>query len=406
MPQVDLSTLNGVELRQLLDASRRRGDAALSYKVLQEMAARRNAPGARRGILGRGPAEPHSADVDLGEAAQDADDLPPMPNWRPPAAEADPDPALDPDPDPEEVALPPIPEEAHAPRRGRRTAQAPPAAASRAPLEAPVPPEEAEPERTTPDISRPLNMWDGDPAPIDAAAPEEWAQEPPWRGGAVARPAGTNRPGLRLLVGFALGIAVGGALGFWVGQMPLDSPPTRAPGAARVQVAALAPAPAPPPPAPAAAAPIPEATPDAATPPPPINASEAAGDADSRTSEPAPTTAASPTPAPAPLPVEPLAVRPATAESAPAVAAGCARQPTPADRAICGDPQLRQLQGGLRRAYAQALKAHTDRALLRQRQLAWRDARDAVTDPDRLAQLYEQRIRKLNAATAAALRQR
>jgi uncharacterized protein len=84
----------------------------------------------------------------------------------------------------------------------------------------------------------------------------------------------------------------------------------------------------------------------------------------------------------------------------------CAAQPTPADREICASPELRRLQRELRRAYAEALQAHQDRALLRQHQLAWRDARNGVSDPGRLAKLYEQRIRKLNAATAEARRQR
>jgi hypothetical protein len=84
----------------------------------------------------------------------------------------------------------------------------------------------------------------------------------------------------------------------------------------------------------------------------------------------------------------------------------CAAEPTPADRVICGDPKLRRLQRELRLAYADALKAHKDRALLRQRQLAWRDARNPVADPDRLAQAYEQRIRRLKSATADARRQR
>ncbi|MFI4966995.1 MAG: hypothetical protein ACHP9T_16715, partial [Caulobacterales bacterium] len=96
-----------------------------------------------------------------------------------------------------------------------------------------------------------------------------------------------------------------------------------------------------------------------------------------------------------------------TAEPAePATVGACEAAPTPADREICGDAQLRRLQGELRRAYAEALDAHQDRALLRQRQLAWRDARNPVSDPARLAQLYRERIRKLNAATAAARQQR
>ena len=51
MPQINLTALNGPELRQLLDASRRRGDATASYQILQEMAARRGtAPAPRRGF--------------------------------------------------------------------------------------------------------------------------------------------------------------------------------------------------------------------------------------------------------------------------------------------------------------------------------------------------------------------
>ncbi|WP_334164357.1 hypothetical protein [Phenylobacterium sp.] len=84
----------------------------------------------------------------------------------------------------------------------------------------------------------------------------------------------------------------------------------------------------------------------------------------------------------------------------------CSSEPTPADRAICADPALQRLQRELRQAYAEALEAHADRSLLRQRQLVWRDARSGVDDPERLAGLYEQRIRKLVAATADARRQR
>jgi uncharacterized protein len=84
--------------------------------------------------------------------------------------------------------------------------------------------------------------------------------------------------------------------------------------------------------------------------------------------------------------------------------AECAAQPTPADRLICADPELQRLQRDLRQAYAEALQAHQDRTLLRQRQLAWRDARSEVSDPRELARLYEERIRKLTAAAADARR--
>jgi uncharacterized protein len=127
--------------------------------------------------------------------------------------------------------------------------------------------------------------------------------------------------------------------------------------------------------------------------------------------------AAEPPPPPAPPAAAPrkaeaeTATTAETAQPAPertvtAAAGACATAPTPADREICGDPKLRRLQGELRRAYTEALGAHQDRTLLRQRQLAWREARNTVTDPDRLARLYEERIRKLNAATAAARQQR
>ncbi|WP_296596124.1 lysozyme inhibitor LprI family protein, partial [Phenylobacterium sp.] len=84
----------------------------------------------------------------------------------------------------------------------------------------------------------------------------------------------------------------------------------------------------------------------------------------------------------------------------------CAGAATPADRVICGDPGLQRLQRDLRRAYAEALAAHEERDVLRARQLAWRDGRSSVTDPARLAALYQQRIRRLDAATADARRSR
>jgi uncharacterized protein YecT (DUF1311 family) len=390
MPQVNLSTLSGVELRQLLDTSRRRGDAALSYKVLQEMAARRDAPAERRKFLAQAQAEPHPIEVDLGDPADDDDDLPPMPNWRPPAQAAQ-------DPPPS-----PTLDDAAAGRRGRRK---PPAAAAVAP-EPPMPVEDVEPPPIPRDADRPLSLWAEDSAPIGPAPVADRAARvrgnSPRSGSAkAAGPKSAYRPRLRLVLGFALGIAAGTALGFWVGQMPPDAPPRPAPAAAPIQTAALAPPPAaePAPPTPAAPSPDAQADPTAISPAAPPNAQEAVGDADSRTAEPPP-----------PPPAEPArsaeiatpAERPASA----AAASGCASAPTPADHAICGDAKLRRLQDELRRAYAEALDAHEDRALLREHQLAWRDARNTVTDPDRLAALYEERIRKLNAATAEALRAR
>lgn len=195
-------------------------------------------------------------------------------------------------------------------------------------------------------------------------------------------------PGLVVFAaGASVGVAAGVALALWTGvgasraRLPAASP-------APVQVAAVQPPTALPPAvaeiAPPPALPIETAAPD--TPAPDrldvVLASPDAGDA----AQDAATTAHAPEP-----PAEPE---------------DCASAPTPADRAICGDPALQRLQRELRQAYAEALDAHADRALLRQRQLAWREARNGVEAPDRLAGLYEQRIRKLAAAAADAKRQR
>jgi uncharacterized protein YecT (DUF1311 family) len=85
---------------------------------------------------------------------------------------------------------------------------------------------------------------------------------------------------------------------------------------------------------------------------------------------------------------------------------GCDAQPNPADRTICGDAKLQRLQRELRTAYAEALDAHQDRDTLRQRQLAWADARKGVSDAGVLGRLYEERVRRLKAATEAARRER
>ncbi len=109
MPQVNLSTLTGQELRRLLDASRGRGDAALSYKVLQEMAARREGHVARSPFISRRHSEPHFTAVDLDDPLEDEDDdLPPLPAWRLPAREpeAAAAPPAEPEPPPEPESLP------------------------------------------------------------------------------------------------------------------------------------------------------------------------------------------------------------------------------------------------------------------------------------------------------------
>jgi uncharacterized protein YecT (DUF1311 family) len=250
---------------------------------------------------------------------------------------------------------------------------------------------EAEPPQA-PETDRPLSFGDD-----DLQAPTgDWADVPDQdlqmhaQGRGRGRAAG--RPRLRSLVSFALGIVLGIGLGWWGGRIARDvlAPPA-APASAPIQTAALTPGPAavPTPPPASAVEPAPEAPPAPAAALPLPDVSEAA------TSTPD-ASAVVPDAEPAPAAAPPPAV----------LAGGCAARPTPADREICADPKLQRLQGELRRAYAKALDAHQDRTLLRQRQLAWRDARNSVADPARLARLYEERIRKLNAATAAARQRR
>ncbi|MGZ3376261.1 MAG: hypothetical protein ACXU8S_06660 [Phenylobacterium sp.] len=356
MLNVDLSTLRGQELRQLLDTTRRRGDAAVTYEILQEMAARRERgePELRRGLFGpKRPAESRVIELNLGDPLD-----PKEPQFEaafaPPHVEAWELEAAEPDDDEEATYL-------HPPRE--------------------------------PDFDEP----------------------PPPK----PKP---RRRALWLSSGLAVGLVVGLALGGWAESVSQQG---RSPLA--VAAAAVAPPPAPPV---ATAPPIdpiavetgtapasPDAAPGAVTPIPGPPASSAAAPIPGAV----PAAKAAPDPAvvapepveiaeeTAPEPVKPTrraekaaAVKEDTASPADSKAGACAGQPTPADRIICQTPRLQGLQKELRQAYADALDAHQDRDLLRERQLAWRDARNTVTEPDRLARLYEERIRKLNAAAAEA----
>ena len=386
MPNVNLSSLSGPELRRLLDSARQRGEAALSYRILQEMEVRREG-GERKGLFAlRRSAEPHNVAVNLGDPMdRPDDDVPPMPSWRAPSQVA----AASVAPEPEPVPDP-------APRRPRkRHAQPEPSAAamSIAALDdEPAPPE-----------PKPLLSFRYDDPEPEAAAEgaKDWdLRLPPPRAEHSGPPRGLRRG---LAAGFAVGIAAGVGLSWWVWAREGPSPRPAA-AAAPIQTAALerplAPPPAATPPTVAEPTPAPEAAPEPTVTAPPPNAHEvslAAPDAPAV----APEAVAEPTPPPQPVYRSAEPIR--TAETTQANA--CTVQPTPADRTICGDPELRGLQRELRQAYNEALEAHQDRALLRQRQLAWASARDTVTEPERLAQLYEQRIRKLNAATAQARQQ-
>ncbi|WP_395670911.1 hypothetical protein [Phenylobacterium sp.] len=289
--QLDLSTLSGPELRQLLDSARQRGQAAQSYQILKEMDRRRAGDGGRRRIRARRSDEPRVISLDLGD---------PM---------SRPDPALD----------------------------------------APPPPSlEDEPELTLPREPRPKRR------PL----------RPPWT-----------------LAGFAAGLAVGAALG--VNAASTRNTPIAAQAIAPPVEVAPAPLPSPPAPIPAAAPVELPAEPSAETLEVVVaspDAQETVVDASAKVAE--------------PQPVETTQVE------------GCASAPTPADRVICADPSLQKLQRELRDAYAGALAAHEARGLLRERQLAWREARNDIAEPARLTRMYEDRIRKLNAAAEDARRRR
>ncbi len=315
MMQVDLSTLRGPELRRLLDSTRERGQAALSYEILQEMAARRERGGKRT-------AEPRMVAMNLGDPLDDHEEL--------------------------EEGLVEAREE-------------PPSLAAWD-----LSPSEAWPEKSH-------------------EAPHEPGAEPPLR--MQTRPP-TDPPQRRsgwTVLAFTLGVALGLGLGWWLGGIAREPRPLVVAQGAALAAAALPNAP--PPAAVAAVATEPRVAAEAPPEPPAPPASEVRE-----------------SPASSPPTTDEAPATDATQEE-PTIAKGCAAEPTPADRTICGDPRLQRLQRELRQAYAQALEAHEDRALLRERQLAWKDSRDGITDGGRLARLYEERIRKLNAATAEARRE-
>jgi len=347
MLQVDLSTLRGPELRQLLDATRRRGQAKLSYEILQEMAARRE-----RG--GQPSTEPRLVGLDLGDPLEREDEDAFAGDAPLEAAQAEgvvaggAEEAEQPPPEPEDMAPLRLERE---PRRAPRSKVKP---------------------------ARPPRPTRAPPPPRPAQSGGVWGRRVRWT-----------------ILGLLAGAGAGYAFGFWVGTDG-RAPPAPAPAAAApaVQVATIAPP---------AAAPVAEAVPA-----PPQAAPETPAETPAASLTAPPAAEAAPTPAPPPAPAVPEpAAKAAKADevvaAAPPVAKACAGQSAPADRTICGDERLKRLQKALRTAYAEALAAHEDKALLRERQLAWADARDGVTDPERLARLYEARIRKLNAATAEAL---
>ena len=122
---------------------------------------------------------------------------------------------------------------------------------------------------------------------------------------------------------------------------------------------------------------------------------------------PAPPAPSQPDPQPTPPPPEPRpAATLAKAESpaAPRRLDPCARPPTPADRLLCNDLGLNLLNHEMREAYGRAMDAGADPIAIRESQAAWRRARDPVSDPRALAQLYDRRIGELKAMAGGAPR--
>jgi len=427
MLQVDLATLSGEELRSLLDSTRRRGQASLTYEILQEMAARRERSEGerRRGLFPkRKPAPPRLVEVALGDPLDPVDEFaddfgetvshaaPPEPEAgrapEPVLAMAEAAPPANPDSSPPVAERPPAPKED---RPLSSTYQSKPKKAAAAPAPAASEPEEptflippAAPHATAADAGHGPTFLRPLPERPTQAAPAAKPSKPP------PPPARTRAPS-RLLwatIGLAVGLAGGVGLDRWAaGTVHVQPAPAPPPLMAAAKLPAAAPVPAAPPEAPvapivdpAAAAPPADPAADTLPPPPPSPPPEA------REAAPPPAPEVAEIPQDAAPAAAAQHARAATETAAAPVARRCAAQPTPADRAICGDPGLQRLQRELRQVYGEALDAHADRALLRQRQLAWADARNGVTDPARLTRLYEERIRKLKAATAAARRER
>jgi uncharacterized protein YecT (DUF1311 family) len=383
MPQLNLSSLNGPELRRLLDSARRRGEAALSYQILQEMAARRDGDGERRRLFRmREPEEGRVVDLNLGDPLEAQDDIPPAPAWRPPPKFE----TIEAAPEPPEPAAAPKPGVQRPARRRKVAASAAPAAV----VDDPLPPLDLKPPRGVWDMGSETAEDDADHAAGLRLAP------PHIESAAAPRP---RRFGLA--AAFAVGAAAGVMAGWGFSTINRPAPVSTAAAApivtAQAQPVAAAPV------LPVVAEPQPAPEPVAEAVPAALDTPEEASAPASEVGEARDVTGeALELPASPPKKVEVAEAPRVTVTRASATSDACAAAPTPADREICGDRALQRLQRELRQAYAEALDAHEDRARLRERQLAWRAARDEVSDPRRLARLYEQRIRKLNAATAEA----
>lgn len=225
-------------------------------------------------------------------------------------------------------------------------------------------------------VAAETRTWDveDEVLPMDIPTDDEFGLDMP----IAARPARRRRPSAVTAATVAGIVVLGGGLAWSL---------SGAPGLPRGEDAPVA--------EPVAAAPTPRAmvaraAPDAAPPAPvevPVASPPPAPPTESASPEPAP-------PEPAPKVVakaEPVRERPTRLDP-------CARPPSPADRALCGDLALNLLDHEMREAYGRAMEAGADPIALRDSQSAWRRARDPISDPGALAALYDRRIQELKAA--------
>ena len=194
-----------------------------------------------------------------------------------------------------------------------------------------------------------------------------------------------------LLVGLVAGCLISGGVFWGLGQMD-RSPAARSAQAPAPRAMAARPLEAAPAPRPEPTVAAPQAAPVVPAAKPPVEVATKAA--------PPKEMIARKERAPRPPPAVRLAEAEATTRT-PVQSGACARS-TPADRLVCNDLSLQLFDLRLQEAYRGALNARVDPVIVGEGQAAWRRARDEVSDPQRLARLYNQRIHELDAATAAA----
>ena len=352
---IHLSTLSRPELKRLLKVALERGDGPLTERLEWELGSRGKGGGRRAPPVAVAPPPQDDPDEenpreDLDEPADDVMD------W-------------DVEPDAEPFAQEPIARQPFA----------------------------REPFAQEPFAQEPIAL---EPFALEPFAREPFAREPIAREPIAREPIALEptapqpasaRGGL-LLVGLVAGCLISGGVFWGLGQMD-RSPAAGSTQAPAPQAMAARPLEAAPAPRPEPTVAAPEVAPVVAAAKPPVEVATKAA--------PPKEVIARKERAPRP---PPPAVRLAEAEATtrtPVQSGACARS-TPADRLVCGDLSLQLFDLQLQDAYRRALNARVDPVIVGEAQAAWRRARDEVSDPQRLARLYNQRIHELDAATAAA----